>query len=59
MTSTVAVLGATGVYGRHLVPRLAAAGYRIRALVRAPASAVIGAACGAGIHAADIFDARV
>ena len=36
MTSTVAVLGATGVYGRHLVPRLAAAGYRVRALVRAP-----------------------
>jgi len=57
MTSTVAALGATGVYGRHLVPRLAAAGHRVRALVRAPASAAIGAACGAGIHAADIFDA--
>jgi len=43
MTSTVAVLGATGVYGRHLVPRLAAAGYRVRALVRAPADEAGGA----------------
>lgn len=58
MTSTVvAVLGASGVYGRHLVPRLAAAGYRVRALVRTPASATVGAACGAEIHVADIFDA--
>ena len=28
MSECVAVLGATGVYGRHLVPRLVAAGYR-------------------------------
>ena len=58
MTSTtVAVLGATGVYGRHLVPRLAQAGYRVRALVRTPASAASAAACGADVRAADIFDA--
>lgn len=56
MTSTVAVVGTTGVYGRHLVPRLAAAGYRVRALVRTPTSAAASAACGAEIHAADIFD---
>src|SRR5215468_7897216 len=53
----VAVLGASGVYGRHLVPRLVAAGHRVRALVRRPESATIAAACGAEIAAADIFDA--
>jgi uncharacterized protein YbjT (DUF2867 family) len=36
MSVHIAVLGATGVYGRHLVPRLIAAGYRVRALVRRP-----------------------
>ncbi len=56
MTSTIAVLGATGVYGRHLVPRLAAAGFSVRALVRTPASATAAAACGADVRAADIFD---
>jgi nucleoside-diphosphate-sugar epimerase len=38
------------------VPRLTAAGYRVRALVRSPASAAASAACGAEVHAADIFD---
>jgi nucleoside-diphosphate-sugar epimerase len=52
----IAVLGATGVYGRHLVPRLAAAGHRVRALVRRPEAATIAAACGAELVAADIFD---
>lgn len=57
MASTViAVLGATGVYGRHLVPRLVATGHRVRALVRTPELAAISAACGAEVHAADIFD---
>ena len=57
MASTVVgVVGATGVYGRHLVPRLTAAGYRVRALVRAPMSAAICKASGAEVHAADIFD---
>lgn len=56
MTLHIAVLGASGVYGRHLVPRLVAAGYRVRALVRRPAAAAAAAACGAELAAADIFD---
>ncbi|MBI5719693.1 MAG: NAD(P)-dependent oxidoreductase [Burkholderiales bacterium] len=52
----VAVLGATGVYGRHLLPRLAAAGHRVRALVRRPQAATLAAACGAEVVAADLFD---
>jgi nucleoside-diphosphate-sugar epimerase len=57
MNACIAVLGATGVYGRHLVPRLIAAGYRVRALPRRPEAAAIAAACGAEVAAADIFDA--
>ena len=57
MAVSVAVLGATGVYGRHLVPRLVARGHRVRALVRRPETAAIAAACGAELHVADIFDA--
>lgn len=56
MSIRIAVLGATGVYGRHLLPRLAASGYRVRALVRTPAAASLAAACGAELFAADIFD---
>lgn len=56
MSLRVAVLGATGVYGRHLVPRLTTAGYRVRALVRRPEAATLAAACGAELAAADIFD---
>jgi len=57
MSVRIAVLGATGVYGRHLVPRLTAAGYRVRALARRPETAAVAAACGAELAAADIFDA--
>ena len=56
MSVRIAVLGATGVYGRHLVPRLIAAGYRVRALVRRPDTAAIAAACMAELAKADIFD---
>lgn len=56
--AVVAVLGASGVYGRHLVPRLIRAGCRVRALVRSPMSARASAACGAEIHKADIFYER-
>ena len=56
MNARIAVLGATGVYGRHLVPRLAAAGYQVRALVRRPEAAAMAAACGAELACADIFD---
>jgi nucleoside-diphosphate-sugar epimerase len=52
----IAVLGATGVYGRHLVPRLIRAGYSVRALARRPEAAVVAAACGAEVVTADIFD---
>ena len=53
MTLSIGVLGATGVYGRHLVPRLVACGYRVRALVRRPEAGAIAAACGAELHVAD------
>jgi nucleoside-diphosphate-sugar epimerase len=56
MDMRIAVLGATGVYGRHLVPRLTAAGYRVRALVRNPAAAVIATTCGAELGTVDIFN---
>ena len=56
MPATVAILGATGVYGRHLLPRLVARGHRVRALVRRPEAATIAAACGADVRVADVFD---
>ncbi len=56
MSTCIAVLGATGVYGRHLVPRLVAAGHRVRVLVRRPDAAGVAKACGAEVAAADIFD---
>ena len=56
MKPSIAVLGATGVYGRHLLPRLAARGFAVRALVRNPATATSARACGAEVVAADIFD---
>lgn len=52
----IAVLGANGVYGRHLVPRLIRRGHRVRALVRRPDAAGVASACGAEIRTADIFD---
>ncbi len=56
MPNRIAVLGANGVYGRHLMPRLVAAGYRVRALVRRPEAANAARACGAELATADIFD---
>lgn len=56
MQPTIAILGATGVYGRHLLPRLVARGYPVHALVRQPDAAGAARACGATLHAADIFD---
>lgn len=56
MSERIALLGATGVYGRHLVPRLTAAGYRVRSLVRTPAAAAIPIACGTDLAVADLFD---
>lgn len=56
MKETIAILGATGVYARHLVPRLVANGHGVRALVRRPEAAGIARACGAEVRVADIFD---
>jgi len=56
MPTTVAILGASGVYGRHLLPRLVARGHRVRALVRRPEAATVAASCGADVRAADVFD---
>ncbi len=56
MDQTVGVLGASGVYGRHLIPRLVARGYRVRALVRRPESVALATSWGAEGHFADIFD---
>jgi nucleoside-diphosphate-sugar epimerase len=57
MTQTVGLLGATGVYARHLIPRLVAAGFAVRALVRRADAAGVARGCGADIREADIFDA--
>jgi nucleoside-diphosphate-sugar epimerase len=54
---TIAILGANGVYARWLMPRLAAAGHGIRALVRRPEAAGVARACGADVRTADVFDA--
>lgn len=56
MSQTIAVLGATGVYARHLLPRLAAKGYAVRALVRRPEAAGVAVGCGADVRITDIFD---
>lgn len=56
MSQTIAVLGANGVYARHLIPRLIAAGHTVRALVRRPEAAGVAKACGAEVRVADIFD---
>ncbi|WP_020519161.1 NAD-dependent epimerase/dehydratase family protein [Catelliglobosispora koreensis] len=56
MGLTIAVLGATGVYSRHLIPRLTAAGHRVLALARRPEAATVATACGAEVRQADIFN---
>jgi nucleoside-diphosphate-sugar epimerase len=52
----IGVLGANGVYGRHLVPKLIARGQRVRALVRRPEAAEFARACGAEVRIADLYD---
>ncbi|MFI5890150.1 NAD-dependent epimerase/dehydratase family protein [Actinoplanes sp. NPDC051513] len=56
MKPSVAVLGASGVYARHLIPRLVARGHRVRALARRPDTATVAHACGADVRRADIFE---
>jgi nucleoside-diphosphate-sugar epimerase len=56
MTIRIAVLGANGVYARHLIPRLVAEGLDVRAVVRRPEAASAARAAGATVMIADIFD---
>jgi len=56
MLETIAILGANGVYARHLIPRLRQAGYEVRAIVRRPETAGVARACGCEIRVADVFD---
>src|SRR5688500_12599652 len=53
---TLAILGANGVYARHLIPRLIGKRYQVRAIVRRPEAAAVARACGAEIRVADICD---
>ena len=52
----IAVLGANGVYARHLLPRLTRAGFDVVALVRRPEAAGVARGCGVAVKVADIFD---
>jgi nucleoside-diphosphate-sugar epimerase len=52
----IAVLGANGVYARHLLPRLMSAGLDVVALVRRPEAAGVARGCGVAVKVADIFD---
>ncbi len=56
MAEIIGILGGNGVYARHLVPRLAAAGHTVRVIVRRPEAAGLAYACGAEIAVADIYD---
>lgn len=56
MQQTIAVFGANGVYARHLIPRLVAEGFDVRAVVRRPEAAGFANASGAAVALADIFD---
>lgn len=58
MSEAIAVLGANGVYARHLLPRLAAEGHRVIAIVRRPEAAGAAHACGAEVRIADIFNSE-
>jgi len=55
-SETIAVLGANGVFARHLIPVLRDAGIPVRAVVRRPDAAGIARAAGCEIRTADIFD---
>jgi nucleoside-diphosphate-sugar epimerase len=52
----VCVLGATGVLGRHLLPRLAERGHVVRAIVRPGTTTSLMAALGIEIVKGDIFE---
>jgi len=52
----VFVVGATGVLGRHVVPRLLESGYHVRAMIRRPEQAKFLEGMGVESVAGDIFD---
>ncbi|HVK80184.1 MAG TPA: NAD(P)H-binding protein [Verrucomicrobiae bacterium] len=56
MSATIAIVGANGVYARHLIPHLTAENFKVRALVRRIEAAGVARACGADVRVADIFD---
>ncbi|WP_027345440.1 NAD-dependent epimerase/dehydratase family protein [Hamadaea tsunoensis] len=56
MGTTVAVLGASGVYARHLLPLLTRRGLQVRALARRPETATVAHACGAEVQFADLLE---
>ena len=57
---TIAVTGATGFVGRHIVAALASAGHQVRALIRDPAKAekTLDRADGITLVRGDVLDAR-
>jgi 2-alkyl-3-oxoalkanoate reductase len=52
----VLVVGATGVLGRHVIPRLVERGHTVHALVRVPAAAGYFETMGVRVHGGDLFD---
>lgn len=54
--STALVTGATGLLGSHIVERLVAEGWRVRALARNPAAASAALPAGVEVHAGDVLD---
>ncbi|MEM9555837.1 MAG: NAD(P)-dependent oxidoreductase [Acidobacteriota bacterium] len=56
MSSTIAILGANGVYARHLIPLLTSHGFLVRGLARRPEAATVATACSVEVRYADLFD---
>ncbi|MCB1342477.1 MAG: NAD(P)-dependent oxidoreductase [Pseudooceanicola sp.] len=56
MSGPIAVLGANGVFARHLLPRLRAAGHEVVAIVRRPEAAGLAQALGCTVRIADIYN---
>lgn len=52
----IAVIGATGILGRHLVPRLIERGHRISAIARTAAKCAVLERFGVAAHQGDILD---
>src|SRR5690242_21519111 len=55
----IALVGATGVLGRHLIPQLLAQGHNVRALVRDPTKAAALVGAGVALVPGDLLDPNV